>query len=41
MNLRNDDGKGNDNATNQLFEWLNEKNNNAARAARFLVHFLT
>ena len=32
--LRFDDGNVNDNATNQWFDWLNEKNN---RAARFLV----
>ena len=23
---------------NQLYDWLNEKNNRGARAARFLVH---
>ena len=32
-----DDGKDKDNATNQLFDWLNEKNNRAARAARTLA----
>ena len=37
-NLRFDDGNVNDNATNQLFDWLNE-DNRAARAARFLVQW--
>ena len=37
--LRNDDENGNDNATNQLFDWLNEGKYRAARAARFLVQF--
>jgi len=36
--LRNNDGNGIDNATNQWFDWL-IKNNRAARAARFLVQF--
>ena len=25
--LRNDDSNGSDNATNQIFDWLNEENN--------------
>ena len=37
-NLRFDDGNVNDNATNQLFDWLNE-DNRAARAARFLLQW--
>ena len=40
--LREDDGNGND-VTDQKHDWLNERNNRAARAARaapFLVQFL-
>ena len=35
--LRNDDSNGYDHATKQIFDWLNEEKNRAARATRFLV----
>ena len=41
--LRNDDVKGNDNATqiNDLISWMRRKKNYAARAARFLLQFFS
>ena len=36
--LIKDDGNAND-VTNQKHDWLNERNNRAARVARFLVQF--